>query len=96
MEVDHIAGRHPAFAQWLSQSLRRCHEHYKPVEIPVEEEPPVPRDLFFPEFQWSDEAVQAAIQHVLQALDPATNPYLKSPEEMLATGFKGLPYGRQR
>jgi len=93
MLVDHIAGRHPAYAPWLSASLRRCHEHYPASDTLVEDEAPVPRELFNPGFVWSQEAVHAAIQEFLPTLNPAGNPYLRSPEAMLAAGFKGVPYG---
>lgn len=94
MLVDHITGHHPAFTPWLSESLRRCHEHFPASEAPVEEERPVPQELFEPGFVWSAEASEEALQRVVQTLDPAKNPYLCSPDEMLASGFKGLPYDR--
>lgn len=94
MLVDHIAGRHPAYGPWLAESLRRCHEHYPAADIPVEDEAPVPPELFHTDFIWNEEAVSSAMQRLLQTLDPAENPYLRSPEEMVAAGFKGVPYGR--
>jgi hypothetical protein len=94
MLVDHIAGRHPGYAPWLSESLRRCHEHYPASGVPVEDEPPIPQELFNPDFTWSEEGVRQSVQGLLQTLKPASNPYLRPPEEMLAAGFKGVPYGR--
>jgi hypothetical protein len=93
MLVDHLAGRHPAFDPWLADSLRRCHEHRPASEGPVEEEEPVPRELFDPSFVWSEDAVQEALRGFVEALDPAANPYLRSADEMLAAGFEGQPYG---
>jgi hypothetical protein len=94
MLVDHIAGRHPAYAPWLAESLRRCHEHYPASKASVEEERSVPQELFEPGFIWSEEAVTKALERFVQTLSPAGNRYLRSPEEMLAAGFKGVPYGR--
>jgi hypothetical protein len=94
MLVDHIAGRHPAFSPWLSESLRRCRAHLPTSETPVEEERPVPHELFEPDFVWTEGAVQEALQRFVQTLDPARNPYLRSAEAMRADGFVGRPYGR--
>ena len=94
MLVDHIAGRHEAFEPWLSESLRRCHEHFPASEDPVEEQRPVPREFFEPSFIWSEDLVVEALKCFVQTLDPTGNPYLRSAEEMLAAGFDGSPYGR--
>jgi hypothetical protein len=96
MLVDHIAGRHPAFAPWLSESLRRCHADYARVDVPVEKERPVPVEFFDPDFVWSEQAVSDSLGLFIQTLDPATNLHLQSPEEMRAAGFQGVPYGPSR
>ena len=89
--VDHIAGRHPAFDPWLAESLH--------VATSIGRRPrdrsggTMPRELFEPSFVWSEDAVQEALRRVVQTLDPAANPYLRSAEEMLADGFEGQPYG---
>ena len=54
----------------------------------------MPQELFNPDFIWSEEAVTKALQRFVETLSPAGNRYLRSPEEMLAAGFKGPPYGR--
>lgn len=94
MLVDHIAGRHEAFEPWLYESLRRCHEYFPASEVPIEEESPVPQELFEPDFVWREDLVLESLQRFVQTLDPARNPYLCSAEEMLAAGFEGSPYGR--
>ena len=94
MLADHLVGRHPAYAPWLSESLRRCHEHYPVVDATVEDEPQVPLELFNPDFIWTQAGAQHAIESFVSSVDPAGNPYLRSPEEILASGFKGVPYGR--
>jgi hypothetical protein len=94
MLVEHIAGRHPAFAPWLSESLRRCDEHCHDTGVPIEQQPPVPKEFFEPDFVWHDGIAKESLARFVRTLDPDSNPYLRSPEDMLAAGFKGLPYGR--
>jgi hypothetical protein len=89
--VDHITAQHPAFSSWLSESLRKCGSQFPASDVPVEEEPPVPRDLFNPGFVWSDDVAARSLQQFVDSLDPARNPYLRTPEEMRARGFTGLP-----
>jgi hypothetical protein len=96
MLVDHIVGRHPAFEPWLAESLRRCDEHYHDTGVPVAEQPPVPKPLFEPDFVWRDGAAEESLARLVQTLDPARNPYLRSADEMVAAGFPGQPYGRSR
>ena len=94
MLADHVVGRHTRFEPWLSESLRRCHEHYLDVGVPVEAQRPVPKEFFAPGFVWRDGIAEESLARFLQTLDPARNPYLRSPEDMLAAGFNGAPYGR--
>jgi len=94
MLVEHIAGRHAAFEPWVSESLRRCHEHFADTGVPMKEQPPVPRTLFEPNFVWRDGIAEESLAQLVRALDSTRNPYLRSPEEMLAAGFQGPPYGR--
>ena len=94
MMVDHIAGRHQVFEPWLSESLRRCNECFPASEVPVEQEQPVPKELFEPDFDCRENLVQEALRRFIQTLDPARNPYLCSAEEMLTAGFEGSPYSQ--
>ena len=94
MLVDHVAGRHPAFEPWLSESLRRCHDHYPDIGVPMEEDPLVPKEFFAPDFVWHDGIAQQSIEQLVLTLDPDRNHYLCPPEEMMAAGFKGSPYGQ--
>jgi hypothetical protein len=92
--AEHIAGRHPAFSPWLSESLRRAHQHFPQTDVGVEQEPAVPREFFYPGFVWRDGIAQESLDRFVQTLDPPRNPYLCSPDQMRAAGFPGLPYGR--
>lgn len=54
---------------------------------------PISRDLFFnSSFSYTEENNNMAVHTFLQSLDYTTNPFLSSPEEMIAKGFKGKPY----
>lgn len=94
MLVDHILEQKAEFTAWMSESLRRAHQHYPADDRPAEEQAPVPQELFEPGFVWSQQAVDAALRGFLQSLDPTKNPYLCTPQEMAAAGFTGTPYGR--
>lgn len=94
MLVEYIAGRQPAFSPWLTESLRRAHLHFPQVDVPVEQEPAVPKELYEPAFVWRDGIAQVSLDRFVSTLDPSRNPYLRSPDEMRAAGFPGLPYGR--
>jgi hypothetical protein len=90
--AQHVAGKASGFDDWLTASLRRAAAIYPAVEVPIDQERPVPRDFFDPDFTWSEEAVAASQARLLSELDPAVNPYLRSPEQMRADGFEGDPY----
>jgi hypothetical protein len=94
MDAEHVAGRHPAFEPWLTESLRRCNQFYPDTGVPIPEQPAVPRELFDPQFTLQDGAAQALLDRYVETLDPSGNPYLRSPAEMLELGFTGTPYNR--
>jgi hypothetical protein len=47
---------------------------------------------FFENFTMPVVNADVAINALLANLDPATNPYLATPDEMLDAGYKGIPY----
>lgn len=89
MLVEHIAGRHPAFSPWLSDALRRAHDHFARSDVGVENEPPVPKELFEPDFVWRDGVGRESLDRFVRTLDPSRNPYLRPGDEMRAAGFPG-------
>ncbi|CAL8481170.1 hypothetical protein [Caballeronia sp. S22] len=91
--VEHIAGRHPAFAPWLSDSLRRCVTHFPRTDVPLDQQDAVPKDYFDPGFVWRDGIAVPSLERFVATLDPAHNPYLQSAGGMRAAGFTGVPYG---
>jgi len=94
MEAEHVAGRHPAFEPWLEESLRRCNQHYPDTGVAIEDQPPVAREFFNPEFTFREGIAEESLARFLASLDPDANPYLRSPADMLELGFKGAPYNR--
>ncbi|MCL2116353.1 MAG: hypothetical protein FWH29_09045 [Methanobrevibacter sp.] len=54
---------------------------------------PIPQEFFFDSnFKYSEEGAKPVLNAFLQSLDYNNNPWLCTPEEMLAKGFKGEPY----
>lgn len=94
MLAEHVAGRHPAFTPWLAGSLGRCHAHFPRSTPPHASEPPLPPNLFDPAFTYDAAVAGGLVDQYLAGLDPAKNPYLRSPADMVAAGFIGQPYGR--
>lgn len=82
MLVEHIAGRQPAFSPWLSESLRRAHQHFPRMSVAVEQEPAVPTGFFEPDFVWRDGSAQESLDRFVGTLDPSRNPYLHSSTEI--------------
>ena len=79
MLVEHIAGRPPVFSPWLSESLRRAHQYFPRVEVPVEQEAAVSREVYEPAFMWRDGIAQESLDRFVSTLDPSRNPYLRLP-----------------
>jgi hypothetical protein len=94
MLVEHIAKRHAGFSPWLSESLRRAHQYFPRIDVAVEQEPPIPKEFYEPDFVWRDGIAQESLDRFVSTLDQSRNPYLQSSDEMRAAGFSGLPYNR--
>src|SRR5262245_3159095 len=53
---------------------------------------PVPREALDPNFDYNPDVAPELLRRFLKNLNPSQNPYLSSPEEMIADGFVGTPY----
>jgi hypothetical protein len=53
---------------------------------------PVPREALDPDTQFDPAAAPAQLDRFLRGLDPTGNPFLATPDEMIAAGFTGTPY----
>jgi hypothetical protein len=100
MLARHLMPDKKAFDSWLSTALRRAAQVFprgvtydrKTGTYDASHEKPVPREFFDPNWVYTEAAAEAALRAFLQTLDPKQNPYLRTPEEMKAAGFKGTPY----
>lgn len=52
----------------------------------------VPREALNPDVEFHPEMSLTLLQQFLDGLDPATNPFLRTPDEMIAADFPGIPY----
>lgn len=101
----HVIPARKEFEAWLTSTLERTAKAMPggppPAAADADEDPaydpragtPIAREFFFdPEWKLTKEANQAALSAFLASLDPATNPFLRTPEELRAEGFTGEPY----
>jgi len=106
MLARHLTTNKKLFDKWLSETLRKtaevfpCTYDYADLNLDdvnarydCSDDASVPREFFFdPEFKYSEEATKHVLNTFLRSLDYNNNPWLCTPEEMLAKGFKGTPY----
>jgi len=77
MLADHVCGRHKAFGPWLSTSLKRCAQHSPRTDVPVGEQPPVPKDFFDPDFAGDPKSGRQSLELFIKSLGRSKNPYLR-------------------
>ena len=102
--LEHISPDKKMFQKLFSETVKRVtdvfpcrYEYDGSISLKdtydCSDEPPVPQEFFFDEnFQYAPETAKQKISAFLQSLDYKSNPYLRSPEEMLKAGFNGTPY----
>jgi hypothetical protein len=97
--AEHLLPDHTAFQQWREACVQRLEALYPapPAENDLFGDtdtggPPVPREVFNPEYDFEPETKENLVNRYLAGLDYRTNPFLRSPEEMLEIGFLGIPY----
>lgn len=98
----HIYKKNKVFENWLSDALQKTAETFpwktneedpKAAKYDASNDPLVPRNFFFDAcFKYDEASAKQEINDFLQGLDFNKNPYLRTPEEMMAKGFKGTPY----
>jgi hypothetical protein len=87
----HVMPDKKPFDAWLKATLQRS-QHLYPFNEHDITGPPVPRQAMDPTLNFTTEQTPQLLADYLQNLDPTTNPYLRTPDELLATGFNGTPY----
>jgi hypothetical protein len=103
--LNHISPNNNEFNEWITKKIQAisnlfpCKYSYasnkigKDDEYDCSNEPSIPQEFFFDEdFQYTPEAAKLKINIFLHSLNYRNNPHLRSPEEMLEAGFKGIPY----
>ena len=98
----HVFPKKTEFSSWLSDTLQHTENYFKRgmsekdfyslKSYDYSHEKPCFREFFEPDFVYTDENARDAINRFLQSLDPNENPYLRTPDEMKAVGFSGVPY----
>ena len=106
MLARHLISDKKLFDKWFAETIRKTSETFpcpydydeldtddKEARYDCSDDAPIPREFFFdPEFKYSEDAAKPLLNAFLQSLDYNNNPWLCTPEEMLAKGFKGTPY----
>ena len=99
--VEHVLTDPVPFRRWRDRCVDRVREFYmreekEPFEDLFNERPVepifVPREVFDPDFEFRPEMARAFVDRLLKSVDYTVNPFLLSPAQMQAEGFKGVPY----
>lgn len=99
----HVLPKPAVFEQWLDASVARLAVLYPaPEHDPFDDlfgenyeqrrGPLVAREALDPGFDYKPEDAPKLIANFLRTVDYRRNPYLLSPEQMVAEGFEGTPY----
>lgn len=87
----HIMTDDKPFMHWKEHVVDRLELLY-----PLDETDPlgdvVPREAMDPDFDFRPEMTEKLVQAYLDRLTPGLNPVLRTPEQMIESGFKGTPY----
>jgi hypothetical protein len=86
-----IVAKSESYKEWRRFVIHRLTEMY-PRTQENRLGTPVPREALDPSYEYKPELANALLVPFLKALDYTQNPYLRSPEEMIAAGFTGRPY----
>ncbi|QSN64242.1 hypothetical protein [Caballeronia sp. M1242] len=90
----HVCPDNAKFDKWLSEACKRCHAQSPAMDVPLVQQPAVPRELFELADDW-DPATASALQDAfVKGLDPDTNPYLVSVARLRQLGVMSTPYSR--
>lgn len=79
------------FKEWRRFAVQRLAELY-PTDMKDMLGPAIPREVLDPGIDYKPGMANALLASYLQSLDYEKNPFLRSPEEMMAEGFQGTPY----
>jgi hypothetical protein len=87
----HVLKKSKSYQDWLKVVVERLKAMYT-VQVGQVFGPPVPREALDPEIDFKPEDTNRYLAAFLETLNPKENPFLRSPEEMMAASFEGTPY----
>jgi hypothetical protein len=89
--AEHVLTVSDPFREWRERVVNRLELLY-----PFNEHDPlgevVPREALNPDFEFRPELTERLVNHYLRNLEPRKNQFLRTAQEMLECGFKGVPY----
>lgn len=89
--AEHVMTDPNPFRKWRERVVERLERLY-----PFDENDPmgdvVPKEALDPDFDFRPEMTEQLVQAYLSGLNSYANRFLRTPEEMLDCGFKGIPY----
>ena len=96
----HVLPDQTQFDEWFDACLVRLRTYFPPpdeADLDLFDESRngglwVPREAFDPRLDFKPEMIPSFIEHFLGGLDPASNSFLRSPQQMRQIGFRGTPY----
>ncbi len=97
----HVVPEPELFENWLHVIADRLLQHYEAEEADPFEDlfgdedragKVVPREALDPDFDFRPEDGDSLMEAYLKSVDHQGNPFLRSPQEMLAEGFDKTPY----
>ncbi|GJH29933.1 hypothetical protein [Caballeronia novacaledonica] len=87
----HVMPDKKPFDKWLKWAIERMIALYPfSRDDPIGE--PIPHEALDPDFDFRKEEAPELLNEFMRGLDPSTNHYLRTPDEMVADGFQGTPY----
>lgn len=79
------------FLEWRGEAIKRLSTFY-PFALESRVGPRVPREALDPDCAFQSDMADEQLARFLRSLDYKRNPFLRSPDEMIADGFEGTPY----
>lgn len=89
--AEHVIADPTSYRGWRERILDRLEDLY-PLDYDETLGEVVPMEALDPEFDFNVDQTESLINQFLVRLDYNSNPFLNSPDKMLAQGFKGTPY----
>jgi hypothetical protein len=89
--AQHILSKPKPFKDWTQAILDRLAKKF-PAKRTDRDGRPIPREALDPDCKVDPKKADELLAAYLKQLDYQSNPFLRSPEEMIQGGFQGVPY----